>query len=121
MGDYIDRLVECVATAADNKLANNPVVIDVDNELGLAGIFIVASGSTARQVKAISEEIMDEVAREIGERPSHIEGREESRWVLLDYGDVVVHVLVDEDREYYSLESLWGNHPIRPLVPAGRG
>ncbi len=110
------ELATLVAAAADDKLATNPVLVDVSHRLGLAEAFVVTSAPTARQVKAISEEIMDVVARDMGMRPDHIEGREESRWVLLDYGDLVVHVLIDEDRGYYALEKLWGDCPVTPLT-----
>ena len=114
--DSTRELAQLVAKAADDKLASRPVLVDVSSRLGLAEAFVVASAPSARQVKAIAEEIMDVVARECGYRPAHIEGRTEARWVLLDYGDLVVHILVDDDRDYYALESLWGDCPVTALI-----
>lgn len=110
------ELARLVGRAADDKLATAPVLVDVSARLGLAEAFVVASAPTARQVKAIAEEVMDVIAEELNLRPFHIEGRSEGRWVLLDYGELVVHVLLDEDREYYALESLWGDCPVSELA-----
>ena len=68
-------------------------------------------GKTTGQVRAIAENVMDVMDESLGMRPERIEGRSDARWILLDYGDVVVHVLVEEDREYYALEKLWGDRP----------
>lgn len=117
MSNRMNELVKVISKAASDKLATRPVFVEVGNRLALAEAFIIASAPTDRQVRAIAENIMDEVAAKLGERPVRIEGRAEGRWVLLDYSEVVVHVLIEEDREYYALESLWGDAPVRELDP----
>ena len=112
-------IIDVAAAAAFDKLATDPVLIDVSERLLLADAFVIASAPTERQVRAIAENVMDEVARTLGQRPERIEGRSDARWILLDYGDVVVHVLVEEDRAYYALEKLWGDRPVQRLVDPG--
>lgn len=89
-------LVEVAAKAAFDKLALNPVLVNVADRLAIAESFLIASASSERQVRAIGEEILDRVADELGVEPDHIEGRTGNRWILLDYGELVVHVLLDE-------------------------
>ena len=93
----------------------NPVLVDVTSKLALADAFVVVSASTDRQVRAIAEDIMDRIWAEQHRRPAHIEGRAEGTWVLLDYSDMLVHVLSEEEREYYALERLWGDCPAVPI------
>jgi len=73
---------------------------------------VICSGTSTRQVKAIAEEIEETLSRHKVE-PDHIEGEAEGRWILMDYGDTVVHVFLDTTREYYNLERLWGDAPRR--------
>ena len=93
----------------------NPVLVDVTSKLALADAFVVVSAPTDRQVRAIAEDIMDRIWGEHQRRPAHIEGRAEGTWVLLDYSDLLVHVLSEEEREYYALERLWGDCPAVPI------
>lgn len=108
-------LVEVAAKAAFDKLALNPVLVNVADRLAIAESFLIASASSERQVRAIGEEILDRVADELGVEPDHIEGRTGNRWVLLDYGELVVHVLLDEERDFYRLENLWPDGAVVPL------
>ena len=108
-------LVEVAAKAAFDKLALNPVLVNVADRLAIAESFLIASASSERQVRAIGEEILDRVADELGVEPDHIEGRTGNRWVLLDYGELVVHVLLDEERDFYRLKNLWPDGVIVPL------
>lgn len=108
--DTLD-ILSIAAEAAADKLATKPVVVDVSGRLGISDAFLIASAPTDRQVRAIAEEVMDRVSRDRGVLPLRIEGRVDARWVLLDYGMGVVHVLTEEDREYYALEKLWGDCP----------
>lgn len=110
-----EALADVVAAAAADRLAVDPVIVEVGERLSLADAFFIASAPTDRQVRAIAENVMDEVAAQRGVRPHRIEGREEGRWVLLDYGDLVVHVLTDEDRRFYALEKLWADGVLRRL------
>lgn len=111
-------LVEVAAKAASDKLATDPVLVDVAGRLAIAESFLIFSAPTERQVRAIAEEILDRVAAEFGVEPARIEGRTGNRWILIDYVDLVVHVLIDEERDYYRLESLWADGTITRLEDA---
>jgi len=100
-----------VAHAAADKKAHDPVLIEVGDVLAITDVFVVTSGANDRQVRTICEEIERRVREATGRGPLHTEGWEDASWVLLDYGDVVVHVMLDDTRAYYSLERLWGDMP----------
>jgi ribosome-associated protein len=97
------------ARAADAKSADDVIVLEVGPVMALCSHFVIASGTNTRQVRAISEEIEAKIAEEGGPRPIRIEGRDDLTWVLMDYGDFVVHVFLDETRRYYDLERLWAD------------
>ena len=121
-----DRAVELVTTAAraaSDKLATDLLAFDVSDQLAITDAFLLASGSNDRQVKAIVDEVEDKL-REIGAKPIRREGERDGRWVLIDYGEIVVHVQHSEEREFYALERLWRDCPLIPLpadVTSGRG
>ncbi|TBN57033.1 ribosome silencing factor [Glaciihabitans arcticus] len=118
--DRARELVNVAALAADSKQAEDLVALDVSGPLPLTDIFLLATGRNERNVVAIAGEIEDKMI-EAGSKPLRREGRAEGRWVLLDFGDVVVHVFHEEDRMYYSLERLWKDCPAIPLeINAGR-
>lgn len=98
------------AHAAADKLAANVIVIDVSEQLVITDCFVIASADNERQVASIVDEI-EEKLREAGNKPVRREGAREGRWTLLDYIDVVIHVLHDEEREFYALERLWKDCP----------
>jgi len=98
------------ARAANDKLAEDIVVLDVTDALGICDVFVIASGRNPRQVKAMAEEVEAKLGA-TGRRPVAVEGLDTCRWALLDYGDVVVHVFGDEDRGYYRLERLYRDCP----------
>ncbi|MBX3067807.1 MAG: ribosome silencing factor [Microbacteriaceae bacterium] len=100
--------------AAESKQAEDLVALDVSLPLPFAEVFLLASGRSERQVLAIAEEIEDRL-RDIDVKPLRREGRREGRWVLLDFGDLVVHVFHQEERMYYSLERIWKDCPVIPL------
>ncbi|WP_415854547.1 ribosome silencing factor [Sinomonas sp. G460-2] len=102
------------AKAAADKLAENIVAVDVSERLAITDLFVIASASTERQVNSIVDNIEDELIK-LDRRPVRREGRSEGRWVLLDYGDMVVHVMHDEDRAFYALERLWKDCPVVDL------
>lgn len=108
-------LIEVAVTAAQEKLASDPVLVDVADRLAIAGSFLILSAPSERQVRAIAEEILDRVKAECGVEAERIEGRTGNRWILIDYGDLIVHVLTDEEREYYALEKLWSDGTITHL------
>lgn len=113
------ELARLAAEAADSKQADDLVALDVSGPLPLTDVFVLASGRNERNVTAIAEEIQDRLA-EAGVKAIRREGLSEGRWVLLDFGDIVVHVFHEEDRMYYSLERLWKDCPVIPLhVTAG--
>ncbi|MEO6944909.1 MAG: ribosome silencing factor [Lacisediminihabitans sp.] len=104
-------LLRLAAVAADSKQAEDLVALDVSGPLPLADIFLIATGRNERNVVAIAGEIEDQLI-EAGAKPLRREGRAEGRWILLDFGDLVVHVFHEEDRMYYSLERLWKDCPV---------
>jgi ribosome-associated protein len=112
--DHARELVRIAAFAADDKQAEDLVALDVSEPLPLTDIFLLASGRNERNVLAIAAEVEDKL-NEAGVKTLRREGRAEGRWVLLDFGDLVVHVFHEEDRMYYSLERLWKDCPVVPL------
>ena len=94
--------------AADNRRARDILVLDLEGISIIADYFVLCSGSNVRQVGAIAAQVIDELEEE-GVEVVRSEGQDSARWVLLDYGDVVVHVFLESEREYYSLERLWGD------------
>lgn len=102
------ELLRACAMAAVGKKAERLVGLDLTELEGVADYFLVCSGASEPQVKAIAEAV-EERARLLGVKPWHVEGREGRRWVLLDFVDVVVHVFHEKTREYYLLERLWGD------------
>lgn len=108
----IDSREVAVAAArtASAKQASRVVILDVRELIVITDYFVIASGSSDRQVKTILEEV-DKALRLLGVRPVRTEGEPEAGWVLLDYIDAVVHVFAEEEREYYDLERLWRDAP----------
>ena len=104
------------ANAAANKIATDIVLIDVSDRLAITDVFVIATGSNERQVEAIVDEV-EEQLRRVGAKPLRREGRRDGRWVLLDYGDIVVHIQHAEERVYYALERLWKDCPTIPFDP----
>jgi ribosome-associated protein len=95
------------ARTAENNRGRDVVVLDLGDLTAMCDYFVLATGSSRRQLHAISEEIDDVLQREFHDERLGIEGYAESRWILLDYGDVVVHLFDAETRDFYSLEQLW--------------
>jgi ribosome-associated protein len=116
--DHARELTRIAARAADSKQGEDLVALDVSEPLPLTDIFLLASGRNERNVLSIASEVEDKL-NEAGVKTLRREGRAEGRWVLLDFGDLVVHVFHEEDRMYYSLERLWKDCPVVPLdLPA---
>ena len=101
------ELAHRIVEIASDKKGNDIVMLRTAELTSMADFFVICSGRSDRQVAALSGAIIDEL-REEGIRPLGVEGRETSRWVLLDFGAVIVHVFAPEEREYYGLERLWG-------------
>jgi ribosome-associated protein len=102
------------ARAALDKKAIDLTVLDVQGVSSVTDYFLVCSGRSAPHVKTIADAIREEL-KEDGVRPLHAEGQAESGWVLLDYGDVLMHVFLEDTRAYYALERLWGDAPSIPV------
>jgi ribosome-associated protein len=101
------------ARAADAKLGQGTVVLAMGDLLGVTDAFVITSGANGRQVRTIVEEVEHQVKESEGRSPRATEGLRDLNWVLMDYGDFLVHVFQDEARAYYDLERLWGNAPRR--------
>jgi ribosome-associated protein len=115
--DSARDLALTAAQAAADKLATDIVLIDVSERLAITDVFVVATGNNERQVEAIVDGV-EEKLRLAGSKPIRREGQRDGRWVLLDYGDIVVHVQHSEERIFYSLERLWKDCPFIPFVDA---
>jgi ribosome-associated protein len=122
--DHARELALVAAQAAADKLATDIQLIDVSERLAITDVFVIVSGNNERQVEAIVDEV-EEKLRRAGAKPLRREGRRDGRWVLLDYGDIVVHVQHVEERVFYQLERLWKDCPAIPfdegIRPAGDG
>jgi ribosome-associated protein len=99
------------ARAADAKQGEDTVVLAMSDTLGVTDAFVITSGRNTRQVRTIVDEVELAVKANGGPSPLRVEGRDDFGWVLMDYGDFVVHVFLDERRSYYDLERLWGDAP----------
>ncbi|WP_114906090.1 ribosome silencing factor [Ornithinimicrobium murale] len=110
-------LARAAAHAAQDKLAEDVVGLDVSDQLALTDIFVIASAPGERQVTSIVDAV-EERLLELGAKTLRREGQREGRWVLMDFGDIVVHVMHTEDREFYDLERLWKDCPVVTLPEA---
>ena len=107
-------ILQVAAAAADSKGGQDLVALDVSGPLPLTDAFLLVSGRVERNVIAIASEVEDQL-NEAGVTTLRREGKSEGRWVLLDFGDLVVHVFHEEDRMYYALERLWKDCPVVPI------
>jgi ribosome-associated protein len=99
------------AQAASAKGGEETTILEVGAVLAITDAFVITSGRNTRQVKTIAEEVETRLKADGGIAPLRVEGLGDSQWVLLDYGDLVVHVFLDETREFYDLERLWSDAP----------
>ena len=112
-----DRSIELATAAgraAADKLATTILALDVSEHLAITDVFVIVSGDSERRLGALVDEIED-VLRELGAKPIRREGQREGRWVLIDFGDIVVHVQHDDERAFYELERLWRDCPVPDL------
>lgn len=112
--DHALELVAVAAQAAHDKHAEQVLAFDVSDQLAITDAFVLASAGNERLVSAIVDEVEDKL-REAGVKPIRREGQREGRWVLLDYGEIVVHVQHEEERQFYALERLWSDCPAIAL------
>lgn len=117
----IDGVKDLAATAAsllDEGKGVNVTVLSVGDMTTIADYFVIASGATERQVKALTDRVL--LGLNHKRKPSHIEGYETGSWVLMDYGDVIVHVFREQERAFYGLERLWGDAPRLEWEPSAQ-
>ena len=110
-----DALADRIAHIAADKKAIDIRVLDVREIVGYTDFFVICSGNTERQAKAIHDAVHEALKKEHGLLPRRVEGAREARWVLMDYLDCVVHIFTPDAREYYRLEQLWGEAPVRAV------
>ncbi|MDH5528292.1 MAG: ribosome silencing factor [Nitrospirota bacterium] len=105
-----EQAARTVASAADSKKGTDIVALHVTELTSIADYFVLITGGSTTHVNALFEAV-DEAMSHAGREPLHVEGRGEANWILMDYGDVVVHIFLDEARGFYGLERLWGDAP----------
>lgn len=116
----LERALVAARTAADNR-GRDIVILDLRELTTIFDYFVIATGTSRRQLHAMSEEIDHALEQGMGDRRQGIEGYEQSSWILLDYGDVVIHLCEAETRAYYALEDLWGQAKRIAFDPENRG
>jgi ribosome-associated protein len=109
-----EALADRIAAVASDRKAIDIRVLDVRGIVGYTDFFVICSGNTERQTKAIHDAIHEDLKRE-GLLPRRVEGAREARWVLMDYLDAVVHIFTPDSRSFYRLEQLWGEAPARTV------
>ncbi|PPA71477.1 ribosome silencing factor [Jeotgalibacillus proteolyticus] len=109
------ELLKVAYKAADDKRAEDIVALNMNGISLIADYFVICHGNSDKQVQAIAKEVKDR-AEEEGYTIKRMEGYDEARWVLVDLGDVVVHVFHREERDYYKLEKLWGDAPLEDMT-----
>lgn len=109
--DEVREWARTAARAASGKGGEDTLIIEVGAVLAITDAFVITSGRNSRQVKTIAEEVEARLKSDGGIAPLRVEGLGDGQWVLLDYGDLVVHVFLDETRRYYDLERLWSDAP----------
>jgi ribosome-associated protein len=110
-----EALADRIAAIASDRKAIGLTVVDLRGMVGYTDFFVVATGNTERQTKAIHDAVYRDLKDDMGLLPRRSEGVQEARWILLDYLDVVLHVFTPDAREFYRLENLWGDAPKREV------
>ena len=116
--DDVRHLSVVAARAAAAKKGEDTVILAVEPLLKITDAFVITSGTNARQVRTIADEVEEQVKQAGGPSPLRVEGLDDAQWVLMDYGDFVVHVFLDEVRRFYDLERLWGDAERWPFESA---
>jgi len=115
--EHTRELVAIAAAAAASKGAEDPVAFDVSEPLPLVDAFLLVTGNSERNVAAIADAV-EEAMLDAGAKRIRREGKHEARWILIDFGDLVVHVFHEQERVFYGLERLWKDCPIIPVAAA---
>lgn len=111
MNESIESRVRLAVAAALDKKATNLDVLSVGELTSIADYFVLSSAGNERQAQAIADNILDRLKQEMGVKPLLVEGTTPGRWVLLDFGDFIVHIFTEDVRRFYGLERLWGDAP----------
>ncbi|MDT3700398.1 MAG: ribosome silencing factor [Thermincola sp.] len=106
-----EQVASLAAAAAEDKKARDVIILDIHAISVICDFFVICSGLSSTQVKAVAENVEEQLEKH-GIQKLRIEGFKEARWILLDYGSVVVHVFQERDREFYNLEHLWGDAKV---------
>jgi ribosome-associated protein len=101
------ELARYIVDVVEDKKAEDIVLLDLRPDAIIADFFVVCNGNSERQLRALADNVRESVKEQYGKLPFSIEGATESGWILMDYGDIVVHVFLEEKRNYYDLEGLW--------------
>ena len=104
-----EQLAEQIADAADDKKAQDILLLKVSEVSFLTDYFVIATGFSTTQVKAICDSIEERVEAQYQLTPLRIQGKSDGRWIVIDYGEVIAHIFMQEEREYYNLEAFWGH------------
>jgi ribosome-associated protein len=111
----IEQLVFLAAAAADDRKAGDMTLLKIDTVSTLADYLLIVSGFSKVQLRAISGSIIDKIEADFNRLPLRTEGQDRGGWILLDYGDAIVHIMMPEQREFYNLEAFWGHGEIVSL------
>ena len=114
------RMAREAALTAEDKKAKDVKILDIRSITTVADYFVICSGTTATHVKAIADHVEEKLTA-LGYPLHHVEGYQNGRWILLDFGDVVVHVMQEQEREFYNLERLWGDAQEVAVTKASAG
>ncbi|MDG1891241.1 MAG: ribosome silencing factor [Verrucomicrobiota bacterium] len=116
------RLAQLCCAYAANRKAENPVMLDMRELSSIADFFIILTGGSTPHLRAIGEEITDQIRQDHDMRPRHLDGKGSGDWLVIDFYDVIIHIMSEEMRQLYDLENLWGDAPrIKPRKPRGMG
>ncbi|BBC26058.1 ribosome silencing factor [Pseudanabaena sp. ABRG5-3] len=110
------QIAQAAVLAADDRKGENIVLLAIGEVSSLAEYFVIASGFSKAQVRAIAGATEETIKEKFGRKPRNIAGEQDGSWILLDYGDVIVHAMMAQEREYYDLEAFWGHAPKLEVV-----
>ena len=110
------QISQAAIIAADDRKGENIVLLAIGDVSSLADYFVIVSGLSKTQVRAIAGAVEEAISEKFGRKPRNIAGVQDSTWILLDYGDVIVHAMMEQEREYYGLEAFWGHAPKLEVV-----
>jgi ribosome-associated protein len=119
--EELDERLRLALHAAGEKKALDLVVLDLREVASFTNYFVIASGTNVRQVQAVADAVQEQLRKQLGVKPARVEGYNSAEWVLLDYGDFILHVFEEKSRRFYDLERLWRDAARVPLPPEPAG